>query len=107
MSGGNYYTSQITPSYVFDNQHKLKKYNKVTFYRILKKSLVVSVFVALFIGILDNDFFKGIISLIISFFGTFVVLSAFFFIPDLFFMILDKIKRKKQIRIPDNQTADL
>ena len=81
--------------HVHDNKYGIKKYNKTTFYLILKLSLMVSSFFA-FVGIIMWDIYFVIFGLIIGFFGAFVVLSVFFLIEQLFFMILNKIKGKKQ-----------
>ena len=81
--------------HVHDNKYDIKKYNKTTFYLILKLSLMVAAFF-IFMGIIMMDLFVGFYFTIIGFFGTFVVLSVFFFIEQLFFMILNKIRSKKK-----------
>ena len=77
-----------------DKRYGIKKYNKTTFYLILKLSLIVAAFF-IFMGIIMWDFSFGFYFTIIGFFGAFVVLSVFFFIEQLFFMVLNKIKREK------------
>jgi len=87
--------SQITPSYVYDNIHKIKKFNKSNFFLFLKISLSVSAFISFF-SLFLGDFLELIIFTLASFFGTFVVLIVIFYIERLYNMILNKRNRKNQ-----------
>ncbi len=83
-------------SYVNDYKEKtIKKYNKSKFYTILKLSLIVAVFFV-FMAIVWEELILGIYFTIIGFFGTFAILSVFFFVEQLYFKIFNKRNRKKQ-----------
>jgi len=86
--------SIMSSSIVYENQHEIKKFDKSIFFTFLKISLAVSAFMAFFF-ILLGDLNNVIIFSIVGFFGTFAVLLIIFFIEQLFFIILNKIKRKK------------
>jgi len=87
--------SIISSSIVYDNQHEIKKFDKSIFFTFIKISLSVSVFLSFFFLLL-GDLYNVLIFSIVGFFGTFAVLSVIFFIEQLFFMILNKIRRQKQ-----------
>ena len=84
----------MSSSIVYDNQHEIKKFDKSIFFTFLKISLVVSAFMSFFF-ILLGDLNNVLIFSIVGFFGTFAVLLIIFFIEQLFYKILNKIKRKK------------
>ena len=85
----------MSSSIVYDNQHEIKKFDKSIFFAFSKISIAVSAFMSFFF-ILLGDLINVIIFSIVGFFGTFVVLFIFFFIEQLFFMLLNNINSKKQ-----------
>jgi len=84
----------MSSSIVYENQHEIKKFNRLIFFTFLKISLAVSAFMSFFF-ILLGDLNNVLIFSIVGFFGTFAVLLIIFFIEQLFYKILNKIKRKK------------
>ena len=86
--------SQNTPSYITDNLYNIRKFNKSIFFRFLKISLAVSAFMSFFF-LIGGYFNHFIVILTASFFGTFAVLSLIFFIEQLYFKILSKLRKKK------------
>ena len=88
--------SIMSSSIVYDNPHEIKKFDKSIFFTFLKISLSVSAFMSFFF-ILLGDLNTVLIFSIVGFFGTFTVLVIIFYIEQLFFLILNKIKKKKQI----------
>ena len=88
--------SIMSSSIVYDNQHEIKKFDKSVFFTFIKISLSVSVFLSFFFLLL-GDLYNVLTFSIVGFFGTFAVLSVIFFIEQLFFMILNRIRRQKQI----------
>ena len=87
--------SQITPSYVYDNIHKKKIFNKSIFFLFLKISLSVSAFISFF-SLFIGEFIDFITFALASFFGTFAVLIVIFYIERLYNVILNKRNRKNQ-----------
>ena len=87
--------SQNTPSYVTDNLYNIKKFNKSIFFHFLKVSIAVSVLMSFFF-LFGGYYDQFIIMLIASFFGTFAIQTAIFYIERLFNVILNKIKSKKK-----------
>ena len=89
--------SQITPSYIYDRQHKKKIFNKSIFFLFLKISLSVSGFISFF-SLFLGEFIDFIIFALASFFGTFAFLIVIFYIERLYNVILDKRNREKQAK---------
>ena len=87
--------SQITPSYIYDRQHKKRIFNKSIFFLFLKISLSVSAFMS-FLYFFSGDLIGLITFAITGFFGTFGVLIVIFYIERLYNVILNKRNRKNQ-----------
>ena len=84
----------MSSSIVYNNQYEIRKFDKSIFFTFLKISLAVSAFMSFFF-ILLGDLNNVLIFSIVGFFGTFAFLLIIFFIEQLFYKILNKIKGKK------------